>query len=277
MNSAIQLFLNYKVIKKFLMVNNFTDNRLNVLKQFIMDYEPKPIKLLLGQKNKQFIGSGQNDSHECLITLLDIIENGIKSEDTMRAKMIGFEKKITIGNTNIPMTKLLDSVLNINVISYVKCLNCSYLSETKKDEKILSVSITNNTNTMLDCIREFEKEEVLNDDNKWKCDKCNNLVCAKKWLQIKKYPKYLTIHLKRFTNNIHKNGKSIEVPMEMSLNNNRYRLVSYILHSGGLNGGHYVNYSRINDKFYLLNDSNVSESDPDNVNQGYIYLFSKIY
>ena len=88
MNSAIQLFLNYKVIKKFLLVNDFTDIKLITLKNFIQTFDPKPIKLLLGQKNKQFIGGQQNDSHECLITLLEILEDSIKNEDKIRSKIV---------------------------------------------------------------------------------------------------------------------------------------------------------------------------------------------
>jgi ubiquitin C-terminal hydrolase len=276
MNSAIQLFLNYKVIKKFLLVNDFTDIRLVTLKKFIQTYEPKLIKLLLGQKNKIFIGNKQNDSHECLITILEILEESIKNEDTIRAKIIGYEKKITIGNTNIPITKLLDSILNIYMVSYIKCPMCMYISETKKEERILSVSITNDTNNIYECINNFQNIEILNDDNKWKCEKCHNYVCALKWFEIKNYPKYLTIHIKRFNNDGKKNFKTIKVPLELSLNNIKYELKSYINHIGEYNSGHYINNTKLANKFYLLNDNSISESSNNDLNQGYIYLFSKI-
>lgn len=276
MNSAIQLFLNYKVIRKFIYVNDFTNIKLNTLKLFLDNHNPKPIKLMLGEKNKQFIGGQQNDSHECLITLLDIIEEAIKNEDTIRAKIKGFDKKITIGNTNIPITKLLDTLLNFNIQSNIKCPKCNYISETKKEEKILSLPINDTTNNLNDCLNQFQNIEILNENNMWKCDRCNQSVCADKWLTITSFPKYMTIHLKRFNNNNVKNGKSIEIPHQIEINTIKYALRSYILHSGSSNGGHYVNYSKINDKIILFNDSSVSESQFNDKNQGYIFLYNRI-
>jgi ubiquitin carboxyl-terminal hydrolase 36/42 len=276
MNSAIQLFLNYRVIKKFIYVNDFTNIKLNILKNFINNHDPKNIKLLLGEKNKQFIGGQQNDSHECLITLLDILEEAIKNEDNIRAKIKGFDKKIAIGNTNIPITKLLDTLLNINIISNVKCPKCNYISETKKEEKIISLPITNTTNTLYDCLTEFQNIERLSENDKWKCDKCKEYVCADKWLNITQIPKYITIHLKRFTNNNIKNGKSIEMPENIEINNQKYELRSYILHHGSSNGGHYINYSKINNKYILFNDAVINESNFSDKNQGYIFLYNRI-
>jgi len=282
MNSAIQLFLNYNVLIKFIKVNNFQNNSLNILKNFITSYknnnpDPNLIKKLIQNKNIQFNGFNQNDSHECLVALLDIINDALIDEEKYNNTNNISSK---IGNTNISIKNLLNNIIDINLISELHCSNCKYISVSNQQEKILSLPITNETNQLEDCIDIFQQGEILNEQNSWKCDKCNQSVCAKKKITIKNYPKYLTIHLKRFgiiNGRIQKITKNIKIPNTISLNNNTYILKSYILHGGNTNGGHYVNYTRFNDKLYLLNDNSVSEINHDqNVENSYIYLYTKI-
>lgn len=52
--------------------------------------------------------------------------------------------------------------------------------------------------TMQDCFQEFRKEEILDQDNKWYCNKCKEHVQATKQLEIYKAPPILIINLKRF-------------------------------------------------------------------------------
>lgn len=278
MNSAIQLLLNYRVLVNFLKSNSFNDTNLNTYKKFIYDYDkhmPKPsdVKSILQNKNAEFMGYGQNDSHECLIEMLDIIENSILNEEKIRKNQ---NKETQI--MNIPMTKLLDTILSFKILSCVKCPKCEYVSETQIREKIISLPITNGNN-LQECINEFEKGEVLDDKNKWKCEKCKEFVNGFKWFKIQKFPKYMTFHLKRFINmngGYVKNGKGIVMPLTITINNNQYELRSYVYHSGNLNGGHYVNYTKFNNKYYLLNDSSVSETNFNSKNDGYIYLYVKL-
>ena len=49
-----------------------------------------------------------------------------------------------------------------------------------------------------DCFSLFEKEEVLNEENAWYCNKCQEFVLAKKQMRIFKAPKILILCLKRF-------------------------------------------------------------------------------
>jgi ubiquitin C-terminal hydrolase len=282
MNSAIQLFLNYNVLIKFIKVNNFQNNSLNILKNFINSYknnnpDPNLIKQLVQNKNIQFNGFNQNDSHECLVALLDIINDALIDEEKYNNTNNISSK---IGNTNISIKNLLNNISNINLISELHCPKCNYISLSNQQEKILSLPITNETNQLEDCIDIFQQGEILNEQNLWKCDKCNQFVCANKKITIKNYPKYLTIHLKRFgiiNGKIQKITKNIKIPNSISLNNNTYMLKSYILHGGNTNGGHYVNYTKFNDKIYLLNDNSVSEINYDqNIENSYVYLYTKI-
>ena len=48
------------------------------------------------------------------------------------------------------------------------------------------------------CFRKFTNTEVLDEDNKWYCNKCKEHVKATKTMQIWKVPDILVLHLKRF-------------------------------------------------------------------------------
>jgi ubiquitin carboxyl-terminal hydrolase 8 len=58
-----------------------------------------------------------------------------------------------------------------------------------------------------DCVQEFTKEEILDDENKWKCPKCRNFQKAKKKIDIWKLPSILIVHLKRFEYSSSRMGK----------------------------------------------------------------------
>ena len=52
--------------------------------------------------------------------------------------------------------------------------------------------------TIDDCFKEFEKNEILDQDNMWYCNKCKEHVQARKKLEIYKAPPIFIINLKRF-------------------------------------------------------------------------------
>lgn len=52
--------------------------------------------------------------------------------------------------------------------------------------------------TLMDCFQEFRKPEMLDDDNKWYCNKCKDHVRATKQMELFKAPPILVVNLKRF-------------------------------------------------------------------------------
>ena len=58
-----------------------------------------------------------------------------------------------------------------------------------------------------DCIREFTKEEKLENDEKWFCPKCKQFQNSTKKMEIWKCPNILVVHLKRFRYTRHKRAK----------------------------------------------------------------------
>lgn len=52
--------------------------------------------------------------------------------------------------------------------------------------------------TLRDCFEEFRKPEMLDDENKWYCNKCKDHVRATKQMEMYKPPPILIVNLKRF-------------------------------------------------------------------------------
>lgn len=264
MNSAIQLFMKCSVLRKFLLINKFYNPKLNNYKNFIESYgkntivNPSIIKSMVAKKNSLFMGNDQNDAHEFLISLLDDFNDSLIEEyNYIRDKKIG-----SALINNIPMNKLMDKLFNINITNSLTCPKCNNNSITHTNEKILSLPIKDTNNyTLIDALNDFMDIEILNDNNKWLCEKCNMYVNGKKELSINDTSKYLIIQLKRFgnNNNTTKINSLIDIPIELKINDDIYILRSFIVHSGGLNGGHYISLGKVLDKWYLYNDSSVSE------------------
>lgn len=130
-----------------------------------------------------------------------------------------------------------------------------------------------------DCMNEFCKEETLDKDNLWQCDKCKKLVAANKKILLWSNPPILVMQFKRFSLiNNNKDNRTVNYPTDnldisniispIKFDKNRcykYRLYSVINHVGGINGGHYYNYSIDNNDWYIFDDSRVSGISKDKV------------
>jgi ubiquitin carboxyl-terminal hydrolase 8 len=86
--------------------------------------------------------------------------------------------------------------------SRLKCQTCFITSTTYNPFMYLSlpIPVVNRHFTLLDCLHEFTKEEVLDGDDAWHCPNCKAPRRATKRLTITRLPPILIIHLKRFTN-----------------------------------------------------------------------------
>merc|ERR1711964_553510 len=52
--------------------------------------------------------------------------------------------------------------------------------------------------TLYKCLDKYREREILGENDKWYCNKCNEHVCASKQLTLWKTPEILVIQLKRF-------------------------------------------------------------------------------
>ncbi|VVU95572.1 Ubiquitin carboxyl-terminal hydrolase [seawater metagenome] len=259
MNSALQMVANNEDIINYFTSNNFSSNNLNVFKKFLIEYKsngnsfsPRELKAIVGRRNKMFGGFMQNDSHEFLIFLFDIIEEDLKKE-LDHGDILSKDKESNF------ISKLFDYKMN----SILKCKikSCNNVSKNISSDRFLSLEIPNSDNlTLDDCYRDFKAREKLQNDERWWCDKCKKKRIASKRLEINYWSPYLFIHLKRFNVNMSgratKNNTFINVPIYWRHN---YVLQGLVVHSGGTGGGHYISVGNVDNKWILFDDSSTSQ------------------
>ena len=116
----------------------------------------------------------------------------------------------------------------------------------------------------------FNKEEILEGDNMWFCNKCKKHQNASKKIEIYRTPLYLIIQFKRFKhrNNFvkafigNKNETLIDYKEILNLSEfvvgpdkdkSLYNLYGVIIHKKFMNGGHYYAYCK-NDGLWIVYD-----------------------
>ena len=124
-------------------------------------------------------------------------------------------------------------------------------------------------------LKSFFTTEKLENDEQWKCPRCNCLRDAHKKLQINKLAPYIIIQLKRFEQtyyNFKRNDTEVFINEKINfsnftINNNKskYKLYAIVNHfklskyGNGLNSGHYTSYCKnpLNNKWYDFDDNKV--------------------
>jgi ubiquitin C-terminal hydrolase len=166
--------------------------------------------------------------------------------------------------------------------SSIACPNSDCGFSSNKFDPFLHLSlqmpVNGNNNPILDindCISEYCREEILDPENLWHCEGCNNNVRAIKKLLLWTAPPVLVIQLKRFgMERSRKDSRLVKYPMNhfdissmissYGYDENKcykYRLQCVINHTGNLNGGHYYTYCLDEDsgQWYKYDDLNVSK------------------
>jgi len=69
---------------------------------------------------------------------------------------------------------------------------------------------------------------------------------------------------------------NVEMPDDIIINDVAYEIKGCIMHMGSLNGGHYVYFHKIDNKWVIFNDESISNVNNTNIqNNGYIYTYVK--
>ncbi|KAL8419539.1 hypothetical protein RB594_002665 [Gaeumannomyces avenae] len=129
--------------------------------------------------------------------------------------------------------------------------------------------------TLDDCLDEFEKQEILSEQDMWYCPRCKEHRRAKKKFDLWKTPDILVVHLKRFSSSGWRRDKLdilVDFPIEgldltrrvIDRQTNKqeiYDLIAIDDHWGGLGGGHYTAFAKnfIDNEWYDYNDSSVTK------------------
>lgn len=286
----------YYVLLSYLnLINNIWDSN-----QLI---KPKTFIENVSKFHKEYFTLNEQDSHECLIYILDLFHKSLSYEieievtNNNKNKTIddignepGCDNKI-ISKKNSLLKEAINTwekhygnnysfiieLFNGLVISDVLCKNtdCNVNCNVFEPFNSLSLSLQENT-TLYDCFDEhFKKDEIV---DSWKCEKCNQKGCNKN-TKIWALPDYLIIHLKRFNKDMTKNYNLINFPLidldltkyisPDKLDKNKYIYDCYAInyHSGTLEAGHYWSACKnLDSNWYNFNDANVSRYEKTNYN-----------
>ena len=319
MNSIIQCLSHTQWFREYILLDTFRDDLNDSKVQFIAINEFNKLLRGLWYENAvvtpksffhylqilslkcgsgQFVGNNQHDSSELLVFLLDcfneslskpIVDEFVEKTNLSGNELIQYEANKTwhsIFKSGIsPIVTKFYSQLHIET----KCNNCGVVSSANDPICILHLPIPNiddRVPTIYDCFDLLTRDEILDNDNKYQCEKCGDLNNASRTEKIFKTSDHLIICFKRFLTTGEKNIKPIHFPIEnldiskycINQENTQYRLYAVSNHVGGYNGGHYFSYIEANNNWFEFNDMYVNSINRDKVltNSAYVLFYKKI-
>lgn len=243
--------------------------------------------------NEMFRNSMHQDAHEFYgLVLNDVIANVEANSKRLQEreesrnkdglfqsveKALGASSPIMKGlgssGARTPGTGWVHDIFEGVLTSETKCLTCETASQ--RDETFLDLSIDlEEHSSVTSCLRKFSAEEMLCERNKFHCDHCGGLQEAEKRMKIKKLPKVLALHLKRFKytedySRLQKLFHRVVYPYHLRMFNTTddaedpdrmYELYAVVVHIGGnAYHGHYVSVIKTKDRGWLLFDDEMVE------------------
>ncbi|KAJ9292989.1 hypothetical protein DTO271G3_8287 [Paecilomyces variotii] len=170
-------------------------------------------------------------------------------------------------------TRWVHELFEGTLTSETQCLTCEKVSQ--RDEVFLDLSVDlDQHSSVTSCLRKFSAEEMLCERNKFHCDNCGGLQEAEKRMKIKRLPRILALHLKRFkyTEDLQRLQKlfhRVVYPYHLRLFNTTddaedpdrlYELYAVVVHiGGGPYHGHYVAIIKTQEHGWLLFDDEMVE------------------
>ncbi|CAL8350296.1 unnamed protein product [Lota lota] len=257
---------------------------------------PSEFKTQIQRYAPRFVGYNQQDAQEFLRFLLDGLHNEV-NRVTVRPRGTAEDfdhlpdeekgKKMWSKYLEREDSKVVDLFVG-QLRSSLTCSHCGFCSTVFDPFWDLSLPIAKKGYgevSLMDCMRLFTKEDVLDGDEKPTCYRCKaRRRCTKKFT-VQRFPKILVLHLKRFSEarRTSKLSTFVNFPMkELDLRefasgnstNAVYNLYAVSNHSGTTMGGHYTAYCRnpTSGEWYSFNDSRVTPMSSSQVRSSDAYV-----
>ncbi|KAF2869342.1 hypothetical protein BDV95DRAFT_577115 [Massariosphaeria phaeospora] len=254
---------------------------------------PNKFLEILRRDNEMFRTPMHQDAHEFLNLLLNEVVENVEQFSKSRITEIGepASKGLTV-NSGVVVpdrssmsnnTGWVHELFEGTLTSETRCLTCENTSQ--RDEAFLDLSVDlEQHSSVTSCLRKFSEEEMLCERNKFHCDNCGGLQEAEKRMKIKRLPRILALHLKRFkyTEDLQRLQKlfhRVVYPYYLRLFNTTddaddpdrlYELYAVVIHiGGGPYHGHYVSIIKTQDRGWLLFDDEMVEP----VDKAYVQNF----
>lgn len=243
--------------------------------------KPKSFIENMGKFHPKYFNLQQQDSHECLLYILELLHKALSYE--IEVEIQGEIKN----HSDILMKKYLDNwskfyekdysfiieTFNGSLVNNIKCKSCNTVSEIFEPYNNLSLSISDTSSTLEQCLDDFFGEYSSIDT--WKCEQesCKNEQsgCIKS-VDLWTLPNHFIINLKRFKGQQSgKNINTINFPLtnldltkyiskeKSDKNNYIYDCYAINYHSGNnCESGHYYSACKnLDGNWYNFNDGNV--------------------
>lgn len=252
---------------------------------------PQRFLEIFKRDNEMFRNSMHQDAHEFYgLVLNDVISNVeanakriLEQRQAAAKDELARSVEDALGATNAlakvpagyrsPGTGWVHDIFEGLLTSETRCLTCETASQ--RDETFLDLSIDlDEHSSVTSCLRKFSAEEMLCERNKFHCDHCGGLQEAEKRMKIKRLPKVLALHLKRFKytedySRLQKLFHRVVYPYHLRMFNTTpdaedpdrvYELYAVVVHIGGnAYHGHYVSVIKTADRGWLLFDDEMVE------------------
>ncbi|NWW50358.1 UBP2 hydrolase, partial [Pedionomus torquatus] len=316
MNSILQCLSNTKELRDYCLqnqylrdLNNNSRMRTALMTEFAKliqllwtsspndSVSPSEFKTQIQRYAPRFVGYNQQDAQEFLRFLLDGLHSEVNrvlvrpraSTDTLD-HLPDDEKSRQMWRRYQEREDSRVSDLFVGQLkSSLTCSECGYCSTAFDPFWDLSLPIPKKGYgevTLMDCLRLFTKEDVLDGDEKPTCCRCKARTRCTKKFSIQKFPKILVLHLKRFSESRIRTSKlttfvnfqlkdlDLREFASQSCNHAIYNLYAVSNHSGTTMGGHYTAYckSPVSSEWHSFNDSRVTPMSSSHVRSSDAYL-----
>jgi len=179
-------------------------------------YCPDRLLYLVWTQARHLAGYEQQDAHEFLIALLDLMHQHLAPRSSTPTNRALWEPPVT----------MIDRIFTGRLQSDVICTFCGNVSTTVDPFSDISLDIKGGANgettDVVSCLRHFTRAEQLGPQCKINCSKCRVNRESKKQLSINLLPIVVCLHFKRFEQSHMGNGRKISsfvaFPEELSMN-----------------------------------------------------------
>uniref|UniRef100_A0A669F6V5 Ubiquitin carboxyl-terminal hydrolase n=1 Tax=Oreochromis niloticus TaxID=8128 RepID=A0A669F6V5_ORENI len=248
---------------------------------------PSEFKTQIQRYAPRFVGYNQQDAQEFLRFLLDGLHNEVNRVTVRpRGTVEDFDhlpdeekgKKMWSKYLEREDSKIVDLFVG-QLKSSLTCSHCGFCSTVFDPFWDLSLPIAKKGYgevSLMDCMRLFTKEDVLDGDEKPTCYRCKaRRRCTKKFT-IQKFPKILVLRILCFGQQnvtLLVNCPFKHVFCRLAVNA-VYNLYAVSNHSGTTMGGHYTAYCRnpSSGEWYTFNDSRVTPMSSSQVRSSDAYV-----
>ncbi|KAF8033764.1 hypothetical protein BT93_C0123 [Corymbia citriodora subsp. variegata] len=232
---------------------------------------PKDLVSNLRCISRNFRNARQEDAHEYMVNLLESMHKCCLPSGVPTESPSAYDKS------------LVHKIFGGRLRSQVKCMQCSYCSNTFDPFLDLSLEIAK-ADSVMKALKHFTAPEQLDGgERQYQCQRCKQKVRALKQLTVHKAPYVLTIHLKRFQDLSQKINKSVCFDTALDLKpfvsgayegDLKYTLYGVLVHHGwSTHSGHYYCYVRTStNMWYSLDDNQVHQVSESKVLQQKAYM-----